>query len=159
MDKKSQEVNQVKIIVDTNIVFSAILNSSSKIGKILINSKEHFQFYTCDFLRTELFKHHSKIQSLTGLTDEETEELELLITENIKFINEKLIPPKTILSTEALLRNIDLGDVPFVALTKHLKGKLWTGDKKLIAGLQIKNYTDFITTYELSKLLDKLESK
>jgi len=35
----------MKIIVDTNIVFSAILNSNSRIGKILLNSKEHFQFF------------------------------------------------------------------------------------------------------------------
>jgi predicted nucleic acid-binding protein len=133
----------VKIIVDTNIVFSAILNSSSRIGKILISSKEHFQFYTCDFLKTEVYKHRNKIRALTGLTNEETEELELLVTENIKFINEKLIPSKTLLSTEILLKNIDLSDVPFVALTNHLKGKLWTGDKKLITGLKAKKYTDF----------------
>jgi predicted nucleic acid-binding protein len=156
--KKSQEVNQVKIIVDTNIVFSAILNSSSRIGKILINSKEHFQFYTCDFLRIELFSHRNKMQSFTGLTEGETKEMELLVTENIKFISEKLIPTKIISSAEILLKNIDLGDVPFVALTKHLKGKLWTGDKKLIAGLEAKKFSDFITTNELSKLLDELES-
>lgn len=158
MGKKSQEVNQVKIIVDTNIVFSAILNSSSRIGKILINSKEHFQFYTCDFLRIELFRHRNKMQSLTGLTEGETKEMELLVTENIKFISEKLIPTKIISSAEILLKNIDIGDVPFVALTKHLKGKLWTGDKKLIAGLEAKKFSDFITTNELSKLLDELES-
>ncbi len=40
----------MKIIVDTNIVFSAILNSNSRIGKILLNSKEHFQFFTCNYL-------------------------------------------------------------------------------------------------------------
>lgn len=34
----------MKIIVDTNIVFSAILNSNSRIGKILLNSKNTFSF-------------------------------------------------------------------------------------------------------------------
>ena len=34
----------MKIIVDTNIVFSAILNSNSRIGKILLNSKSIFSF-------------------------------------------------------------------------------------------------------------------
>jgi predicted nucleic acid-binding protein len=148
----------VKIIVDTNIIFSAILNSSSRTGKILINSKDYFTFYTCDFLRTELFKHRNKIQSLTGLSESEAEELELLVTKNITYINEKLIPNKIISSTETLLRNIDLGDVPFVAMTKYLKGKLWTGDKKLLTGLKSKNFNETITTAELSKLLDKLES-
>ncbi|MEP7197787.1 MAG: PIN domain-containing protein [Saprospiraceae bacterium] len=147
----------MKIIVDTNIIFSAILNSTSRIGKILINSKEHFDFYTCDFLRTEISKHQTKIEALTGLSIPEIEELELLVTKKIKFINEKLIPPITVSSTETLLKNIDLGDVPFVALTKHLNGKLWTGDKKLLAGLKVKKFTDTITTIQLSKLLDRLE--
>ena len=159
MDKKPEEISQVKIIVDTNIVFSAILNSSSRIGKILITSKAHFQFYTCDFLRDELFKHRNKIIKLTGLTEKETEELELLVIENITFINEQLIPSKTISSTKTLLKNIDLDDIPFVALTKHLKGVLWTGDKKLLAGLKEKKFTNTITTSELSVLLDKLESE
>ena len=70
----------MRIIVDTNIVFSCILNSSNRIGKILLNSKEHFQFYTCDYLRTEIQRHHNKLLKVTKLTDEELEELEGLIT-------------------------------------------------------------------------------
>ena len=149
----------MKIIVDTNIVFSAILNSSSRIGKVLLNSREHFQFYTCDFLRYELLKHRNKIQKLTGLTEVETEELEYLTTENLRFINEKIIPTKSIQLSEDLIHHIDPGDIPFLALTIHLKGKLWTGDKKLIEGLKSKGFKDYISTQEISKLLDKLESQ
>lgn len=149
----------MKIVVDTNIVFSAILNSTSKIGKILINSKDYFQFYTCDFLRTELLKHRNKLIDLTKLSPQELEELEFLVTKNITFINEGLLPEKTIIATENLLADIDLNDTPFVALTKHLKAKLWTGDKKLSLGLQMKKYKDIITTSQLSELLDNLERK
>jgi predicted nucleic acid-binding protein len=149
----------VKIVVDTNIVFSAILNSRSKIGKILINSKDHFQFYTCDFLRTELLKHRSKLLELTKLESEELEELEFIVTEKISFINEALLPAKIIVISENLLADIDLNDTPFLALSKHLKAKLWTGDKKLSLGLQRKKFKDIITTSQLSELLDKLERK
>jgi predicted nucleic acid-binding protein len=51
----------MKIVVDTNIVFSGILNSTSKIGKLLINSRQHFQFYTCNYLRLELLKHRRRL--------------------------------------------------------------------------------------------------
>ena len=64
----------MKIIVDTNIVFSAILNSQGKIGQLVIL---------------------------------------------------------------------------FVALTNHINGKLWTGDKKLISGLKKKRYLKTISTDEL----------
>lgn len=40
----------MKIIVDTNVVFSAILNSNSRIGKILLNPTSHFQFSHAVFL-------------------------------------------------------------------------------------------------------------
>ena len=149
----------MKIVVDTNIVFSAILNSRSKIGKILINSKDHFQFYTCDFLRTELLKHRSKLLELTKLESEELEELEFIVTEKISFINEALLPAKIIVISENLLADIDLNDTPFLALSKHLKAKLWTGDKKLSLGLQRKKFKDIFTTSQLSELLDKLERK
>ena len=59
----------MKIIVDTNIVFSAILNSNSRIGKVLLNSKEHFQFFSCNYLRVEIRRHRKKLLKLTKLTD------------------------------------------------------------------------------------------
>lgn len=112
----------MKIIVDTNIVFSAILNSSSRIGKILLNAKEHFQFYTCDYLRVEIQKHRNKLLKLTKLTEYELSELEDLVTHNISFIDERLLPQELLLKTETLLKLIDPNDTPFVALTTHLEG-------------------------------------
>ncbi len=70
----------MKIVVDTNIVFSGILNSTGKIGKILIHSKSHFQFYSCSFLRIELLKHRVKLLKLTKLNGESLEELQNLVT-------------------------------------------------------------------------------
>ncbi len=59
----------MKIIVDTNIVFSTILNSNSRIGKIILNAKGHFQFFTCNYLRTEIQRHRNKLLKLTKLTE------------------------------------------------------------------------------------------
>jgi len=74
---------KLKIVIDTNIVFSAILNPASRIGKIIINSKKHFQFYTCDFLKTELLKHRNKLLKITKLTPQELDELEFLVTKTL----------------------------------------------------------------------------
>jgi predicted nucleic acid-binding protein len=147
----------VKIIVDTNIVFSAILNSGSRIGKILLNSKKHFQFYTCDYLQAEIQQNQSKLLKLTKLKDYELAELERLVISNITFINEKLLPQELLLKTEIFLKSIDPNDTPFVALTTYLKGKLWTGDMQLYKGLRSKQFKDILLTGELSSLLDDLE--
>ena len=147
----------MKIIVDTNIVFSAILNSNSRIGKILLNSKEHFQFFTCNYLRTEIQRHRNKLLKLTKLTEDQLSELEDLVTQHINFIDERLIPQNILIKTEIQLKAIDPDDTVFVALAKHLEGKLWTGDLQLYNGLKAKRFKDIILTSDLSLLLDDLE--
>ena len=147
----------MKIIVDTNIVFSAILNSNSRIGKILLNSKEHFQFFTCNYLRTEIQRHRNKLLKLTKLTEDQLSELEDLITQHINFIDERLIPQDILIKTEIQLKAIDPDDTVFIALAKHLEGKLWTGDLQLYNGLKAKRFKDIILTSDLSLLLDDLE--
>jgi len=147
----------MKIIVDTNIVFSAILNSNSRIGKILLNSKEHFQFYTCSYLKVEIQRHRNKLLKITKLTEGQLLELEELVTQHITFIDERLIPQDLLITTETQLKSIDPNDTVFVALTKHLEGKLWTGDMQLYNGLKAKRFKNIILTSELSILLDDLE--
>lgn len=147
----------MKIIVDTNIVFSAILNTNSRIGKILLNSKGHFQFFTCNFLRIEIKKHQKKLLKLTKLTEEDLAELEGLVTQNLTYIDERLIPPEILVETEFEMKAIDPNDTLFVALAKHLEGKLWTGDLQLYAGLKARRFKDIILTSDLSILLDDLE--
>ena len=147
----------MKIIVDTNIVFSAILNSTSKIGQIIINSSKHFEFFSCHYLEIEIQKHRNKLLKLTKLSENELAELQSLVTHNITFINERLLPQELLLKTEDLLNNIDINDTPFVALTRYLEGKLWTGDMKLFNGLKALKFPNIITTQELYLVLEDLE--
>ncbi len=60
----------MKIIVDANMVFSAILNPDSRIGDLLINSGNIFDFIAPDFLRIEIRKHHMKLARLLECTVE-----------------------------------------------------------------------------------------
>lgn len=147
----------MKIIVDTNIVFNAIFNSNSRIGKILLNSKEHFQCFTCNYLRIEIQRHRNKLLKITKLTENQLLELEKLVAQHITFIDERLIPQDILIKTEMQLKAIDPYDTVFVALAKHLEGKLWTGDLQLYNGLKAKRFKDIILTSELSLLLDDLE--
>lgn len=42
-----------------------------------------------------------------------------------------------------------MDDIAFVALAEYLDAKLWTGDKKLLAGLEKRGFTRIITIDEI----------
>lgn len=147
----------MKIVVDTNIVFSAILNVNSKIAQILIYNHPKIKFYSCDYLQTEILRHREKLLNITKLKEKELTELENIVKQNITFINEHLIPTHIIEETKIQLENIDPFDVPFIALTKHLNAKLWTGDKKLYNPLKIQNFQNILSTADLSIILDEFD--
>ena len=61
----------------------------------------------------------------------------------IHFVEEGSIPSGIWLEARRLCRDVDLKDTPFVALTLHLDGRLWTGDEELKAGLRAKGFAFF----------------
>jgi len=138
-----------KIIVDTNIVFSALLNTNSRIGQILINGKAYFDFYSPEYVRFEIFQHKAKIKSIGKLSDDEFIETYSLILRNITILNHSLIPSEIYRSAELLCQDIDIDDTIFVAVSDFVKGTLWTGDMKLLNGLKNKGYENVIKTEEL----------
>ncbi len=147
----------MKIVVDTNIVFSGILNQKSRIGKILISEQKYFDFYSCFYLQTELKNHYPKIAHIAKKPVDRIVDIEKYVTKNIKFINEIIIPENIIFESEKLVKDIDFDDILFVALAKYIEGKLWTGDNKLIESLKLKGFTQIITTQEIFRLIDKYE--
>lgn len=74
----------------------------------------------------------------------------------LTFINEELIPQKDWERAETLVSNIDLDDIDFVALTKYLKGNLWTGDKPLYDELKAKRFRTVYNTKDMIKLRNRL---
>ncbi len=138
-----------KIIVDTNIIFSALLNTNSRIGQILINGKNYFDFYSPAYVKFEIFKHKEKIKSIGKLTDEEFIETYDLILKNITILNHSIIPTEIYESAEMVCQDIDIDDTIFVAVSDFTKGILWTGNLRLINGLIKKGFKDLIKTDDL----------
>ena len=68
----------MKVVVDSNIVFSAMLNPESSIGDIILNSQDTFSFYACEYLREEINNHKNKIIKITGYEEREYGEVEFL---------------------------------------------------------------------------------
>ena len=103
-------------------------------------------------MRHEIEKHWEKLKRISKLSDGDLAESRFKIFAKINFINEELIPEKTWIAAEEIARDIDIDDSDFIALTKHLKGYLWTGDKELYNGLKKKNFKRIYNTTELIAL-------
>ena len=140
------------VVVDTNIVFSAILNTQSKIGQLLITGEKYFEFYTIGLLKHELIKHKQKILSITNFTDKQFKTTYQAITSRIKFVDEVILSDKTIEEAADLVAEIDVNNALFIALANHLNSKLWTGDRKLLGGLKQKNYLKVLSTNDLYEI-------
>lgn len=139
----------MRIVVDTNIVFSAILNTNSKYSKILLQPKSKLNFYSTNQLRDEIAEHWIKLRKLSGYTDVELHKIKNYLFEKITFINLELIPKSIFKKAEELVSQIDIDDTEFIALTDHIRGKLWSGDKELIKGLKKLGWSKIISTDEL----------
>jgi predicted nucleic acid-binding protein len=136
----------VKLVVDTNIGFSAIISDKGKIGELLLNKPVSLHYLSPVFLLEELNKHIKKILLLTKYSEAEYQQIKSLIIKHIDFVDTKKISKKNWETSYQLLKDIDEKDTSFIALNLEINGLLWTGDKKLIKGLENKNYTKIVTT-------------
>lgn len=143
----------MRIVVDTNIVFSAMLNTNSKIARIILQPKTRLNFYSTETLLLEIEEHSKKLKNISGYTDSEFKRIFEIFTRKIRFINVQLIPKEIYLRSLSLTENVDVDDTEFVALTEHIKGKLWSGDKQLRKGLENKNWKKFVSTTDLFLIL------
>lgn len=73
-----------------------------------------------------------------------------VFSKRINFIDARIIPCKILNSAEKLMQYCDKDDIEFVALTNYLKGKLWTGDKRLINCLGNAKWNRVMSISEIS---------
>ncbi|HEY3369288.1 MAG TPA: PIN domain-containing protein [Prolixibacteraceae bacterium] len=119
---------------------------------MIFNSDKIFDFYSCSYMKHEIEKHWDKLKNISKLTESQLQVSRSELYKKINFINEELIPEKQWLSAELIVKDIDIDDLDFVALTNFMKGYLWTGDKPLYNGLKEKNYRKVMNTKELEEL-------
>jgi len=130
-----------KIIVDSNIIFSALRGANSLTRARILKSKE--QYFAPNFLIGEIFIHKERIMKNSKASKEETYEYFLKVITKINFVNETNISIPNFIDAYRLCKNIDEDDTPFIALSLELDYPLWTRDKQLKTGLQRKGFTHF----------------
>ena len=129
------------VIVDANILFSALLRDGTPFAQQLLGS--NWRFCICESTIIELFKHKEKIVRLSKLTEDDVIRVFYTLLRRVTVVKEDLIEQTTRQQAYTLCQDIDVADTPFVALTLHLDGLLWTGDKVLKSGLRDKGFDRF----------------
>ena len=127
-------MDPTRVVVDTNILFAALLHQQARLREIILTDPVH-RFFSPRFVMVELFKHKERIAVATELTGEQLLECLNELLGRITFIEEGAIPIGTWMEGRRLCADVDRKDAPFVTLTLHLDGRLWSDDAELKNGL------------------------
>jgi predicted nucleic acid-binding protein len=144
------------VIIDANVLISAIINPEGKISKLLVLSKE-IEFILPQYALLEIEGHKSKICAAYKIPNSFFDKTLLKLSSYFLVFSEKEI--NTVFFGKALeiTKNVDENDAIYVAFTLALDALLWTGDLKLYRALRRKIFKQIITTKELEEIIKGLQ--
>lgn len=136
----------MKLIIDANIIFSAIIKNN--ITRNLIFNK-HLDLITTSYVLEEIFKHRNEIKLKANLKDDEVNLLIIDFAKRISIIKETELEE---FFDESIKICPDINDVHYFALALKLNCPIWTNDKKL----KEQNVIKTINTQELINLMESI---
>lgn len=137
------------VVVDMNVLFSAVISPNGRIAKLLADSALPIERVSCHYSFVELFKHQPKIVKYAKKPVGEVIDDLYTVLSSIQFYNESLIEAHYWREAIRLTEGVDNFDVNYVALTLYTDGWLWTGDKPLTAHLRSLGFDRVLNTEEL----------
>jgi predicted nucleic acid-binding protein len=145
----------MNLVVDTNIIISALITPEGTISRLLLQDLADSQLISPHFLFDEIISKYDKIQSITRLSDEDLKELFYLLIKHIDFIDNDLISCENQKKAFTLVSDIDKKDLLFVALSIQTGFSLWSGDLKLVKGLKTRGFASVLETKEIVERIKK----
>ena len=143
----------VTVVVDTNILFSALISPSGNIAKLLTSPSLPIKRVTCHYTMVELFKHQAKIIKNSKKSFDQIVDDYYTLLSGLELHNEALIAKNHWQEAERLTTGVDAFDIAYVALTLQTGGVLWTGDRKLTTHLHTMGFTQTVSTSDLVSYL------
>lgn len=142
----------MKIIIDSNILFSALIKDSIT-RKMILDYEEQFLFPS--YIFEEMEKHKNELLAKSKIKSKDFEELLSLLLQKVI-----IIPSEVLLNyrDEAyqIIKDIDPDDVTFIACALAFSGSLiWSDDKKLKRQTKVR----IINTTEMYSLLYSKKNK
>lgn len=118
----------MRIIIDSNVLFSALIKDSLT-RKIILEYEDKFLFP--DFIFEEMEEHKDELREKCGLDDASFDALLSLILDKVRIVpNDSLLPFRD--RALDLVKDIDRDDAIFVACALAYDGSyIWSDDRKL----------------------------
>lgn len=128
----------MKLVVDTNILFKALIKNS-KVRALLLNPNH--QFYVPEYALEEVQKHLPLLKEKTKLS-----EAEIKLALSILLTNIRIIPSEDVSAkwneANQIIGSIDKNDIPFAAASLSLAGDgIWSDDKDFKRQRRIEVFT------------------
>jgi len=139
----------MKLVVDANILFAALINEGST-AELLISDK--LQLFAPEFLFEEFSKYEELILKKTHRSNEDFNQFLELLKDQITIVPKKEITP---FIDKAEKMSPDPKDTIYLALALALKSNVWSNDKKLKEG---QNKVNVLSTEELIEKTNLLKS-
>ena len=130
------------VVVDANIAFKCLLSARGDLRQ-RVGPGRPPRLFSPRLLFVEVFKHKERLVRETALTEAELLEALYSLTSHLEFINEANIPLGTWVEAHRLCKDTDPDDTPYVALTLHVDGRLWTEDAEPTQGPRAKGFITF----------------
>ncbi|MFA4934417.1 MAG: PIN domain-containing protein [Candidatus Methanoperedens sp.] len=136
----------MKLVLDSNIIFSALIKKSTTRNIIL---SDVFELHAPEYIFSEITKHKELLLKKSKMNEEEFDALLLLLQKHIRFVPKAKYNVKMALA-EDILRDIDITDSPFLALALALNCSIWSNDGHFKQQDKVVAYT----TKELTKTIN-----
>lgn len=118
----------MRIIIDSNILFSALIKDS-KTRKLILEYNGFFLFPS--YILEEMEKHERELYTKSGLNEQDFERLLNLILKKVSIIPNEALRPHRQKALE-IVKTIDPNDAVFIACAlAHPNSIIWSDDKKL----------------------------
>ncbi len=114
----------MKLVLDSNIVFSALIKKSTTRNIIL---SDVFELHAPEYIFNEITKHKELLLKKSKMNEEEFDALLLLLQKHIRLVPKEKYNENMALA-EDILKDIDVTDSPFLALALALNCKIWSND-------------------------------
>ena len=135
-------MNAQCVVVDANIAFKTLVSSRGDL-RTRLDPSSGLKLYSPGFLFVELFKHRERLAVATGLGEDQLLEALHVLVGCLEFVNEANISIGAWVEAYRLCKDVDERDTPYVALTLHLDGRLWTQDEELRKALISRSFNRF----------------
>ena len=144
------------VLVDTNIIISALINPKGTEFSILTKRYSDVEFISSSLLVDEFLRQMSRVVAASGKTREALHKTFTEITRTLFLINIMELDESSLSEAARLIKGLDKDDYSFVAIAIYFNALLWTGDLKLYRGLRRKGFNNIITTKELKEIIKGL---